>query len=79
MEDMTLDTARYIWTEGNYSCDCNRAGFLGFDEDFDCGEDIELIEYVMTYQPVPKVGLQTIWYDKEIGEGSFGNLEASDE
>lgn len=28
----------YLWTDGNYSCDCNRSLFFG-DSDITCGED----------------------------------------
>lgn len=28
----------WIWTEGNYSCDCNRGIFFGEPEDVDCGD-----------------------------------------
>lgn len=35
-------TSEYMWSEGNYACDCNRASFFGHDVDFDspvsCGE-----------------------------------------
>lgn len=35
-------TSEYIWRDGNYTCDCNRASFFGHDVDFDspesCGE-----------------------------------------
>ncbi|MDR6555416.1 hypothetical protein J2736_006678 [Paenibacillus qinlingensis] len=39
----------YIWTEGNFSCDCNRSSFIQehCDSEFplmDCGDTIELIE-----------------------------------
>ena len=41
-------TGGWIWKEGNYSCDCNRAIFLRqvFDDfpELDCGEEIELIK-----------------------------------
>lgn len=36
----------YIWSEGNYSCDCNRHLFFNrvldpdFDEEFTCGESV---------------------------------------
>ena len=29
--------AIYMWSEGNYSCDCNRGLFLN-GNDYDCGE-----------------------------------------
>lgn len=33
------DNARYIWTEGNYSCDCNRSLSFGVSfEDARCGD-----------------------------------------
>lgn len=35
----------YQWTEGNYSCDCNRSIFLyGYDKKYECGETIELLK-----------------------------------
>lgn len=38
----------FQWTEGNYSCDCNKSLFIALscDEDFpefDCGETIDLL------------------------------------
>lgn len=44
----------WIWTDGNYACDCNkrvfmaRAGALGYsdDEDTDCGDTIVLEKIV---------------------------------
>jgi len=77
MVDTTLEHAKYMWTEGNYSCDCNRAMFLDIDDDMPCGEEIKITNYIMSYVPCPKLGLQTIWYDKKIGEGAFGELECS--
>ena len=34
------------WTEGNYSCDCNRKIFfddIGYQEDVDCSEGLYLV------------------------------------
>jgi hypothetical protein len=50
-----FDNAYYMWTEGNYSCDCNRLLFIDrryFDEDaswdtYRCGETITLISLSM--------------------------------
>lgn len=39
------DSARYMFEEGNYSCDCNRADFLKLDDDWKCGETIEMVEF----------------------------------
>lgn len=38
----------FIWTDGNYSCDCNRALFIqrvGFPDfpDMECGDAIKLV------------------------------------
>jgi len=35
----------FMWEDGNYSCDCNRARFFGLggpDEDWPCGDEIEI-------------------------------------
>jgi hypothetical protein len=77
MENITLENAKYMWTEGNFSCDCNKAMFLGIDDDMSCGEEIKIEHYIMYYKPVPKLGLQSIWYDKKIGSGGFSVLECS--
>ena len=45
-------TAYFMWTEGNYSCDCNRRLFLWYalhpgeteEPDFECGEGAILVE-----------------------------------
>lgn len=48
-------SAIYLFTEGNYSCDCNRSLFIqreyGEDaiQELDCGEEIELVEYHIEY------------------------------
>jgi hypothetical protein len=44
----TFALAEYMFTEGNYSCDCNRSLFIGRHASADlpemeCGEEIELI------------------------------------
>ncbi len=33
------DPSTFWWTDGNYSCDCNRWRFAGVEE-LDCGEEI---------------------------------------
>lgn len=35
------ESAEYMFTEGNYSCDCNRSMFIGIPE-LDCGEEIKM-------------------------------------
>lgn len=37
MDDDGINT--FMWDEGNYACDCNRASFFIGDEDHKCSED----------------------------------------
>jgi hypothetical protein len=46
-EDGLLDD--FMWTDGNYSCDCNRSRFFGLGE-FPCGESIEIMKIEMIGQ-----------------------------
>lgn len=50
--------AYYMWTDGNYGCDCNRFAFISYDYDdypgeededgnFRCGETIKLVSLVL--------------------------------
>ncbi len=44
-----LDLANYLWTEGNFACDCNRSQMIrqhvdGDFPDLSCGETIELVD-----------------------------------
>ena len=49
------ESAIYMFTEGNYSCDCNRSLFIrnqhGEDAipDLGCGSEIELVDYAFVY------------------------------
>lgn len=83
----TLHNVRYHWEEGNYSCDCNRSNFLDIDDEMECGEEIKLDSYVISYIDPPKEGVSSIWMqhaEKDMPtfghkkgdklEGSFGNL-----
>lgn len=38
--DIYGDSLEFMWSEGNYACDCNRAAFFYGDNDFDdtCGD-----------------------------------------
>ncbi len=45
--DDDLTACEYIWTEGNYSCDCNRSSFLG-DAHAKCGDTIRLVRLTAT-------------------------------
>lgn len=51
----------FIWTDGNYSCDCNRLAFIAEEhpdavpdewnwEDAKCGDTIELVSLAITAQ-----------------------------
>lgn len=58
-EDYPFDAANYMFTEGNYSCDCNRSAFVQekypeFPE-LDCGEKIELVELVIYSKEGPEI------------------------
>lgn len=33
-----FDSAHFLWTDGNYACDCNRAQFFGDEDCGHCGE-----------------------------------------
>ena len=50
-KDYAAEDAEWMFTEGNYSCDCNRSLFIrrqhGEDAmpELKCGEQIELIDY----------------------------------
>jgi len=33
----------FLWSDGNYSCDCNRSLFF-LDEEWDCGESIKITQ-----------------------------------
>jgi hypothetical protein len=48
-------SAHYMFTEGNYACDCNRSSFIReksstFPE-MDCGEQIDLASISFSQQP----------------------------
>jgi len=39
-DNSTDEGIEFIWTEGNYSCDCNRyIFFYGYDKDYPCGDE----------------------------------------
>lgn len=47
-EGYPYESAEFMYTEGNYSCDCNRSIFIQehCDNDFpemECGEEIKLV------------------------------------
>lgn len=50
-EGYNPETAEWMFTEGNYSCDCNRSLFIRRQHgehvmpELDCGDEIELIDY----------------------------------
>ena len=35
------EAAEFMWTEGNFACDCNRSRFFGLG-DWDCGDKIQV-------------------------------------
>jgi hypothetical protein len=48
VEADSLPDARHIvwleWTQGNFSCDCNRSFFLYEDTELPCGDTIQLVK-----------------------------------
>lgn len=46
------EAARYMWLDGNYSCDCNRSLFLaGYGvEEMGCGDTITLEDFRVTHE-----------------------------
>ena len=57
IKDYPQDSAIWMFTEGNYACDCNRSLFIQqqFGEDaipeLPCGDTIELLEYHIEHEP----------------------------
>ena len=51
------ESARFMWYEGNYSCDCNKLLFmaraLGEPEPDDppCGDTIPIVSFTLTQEP----------------------------
>lgn len=54
-DEVDAEAVEYLFTEGNYSCDCNRSLLLrrgGHDvPEMPCGEDIELVRFRMGAEP----------------------------
>lgn len=54
--DYPAESARYMFKEGNYACDCNRSLFIqqagnpDFNE-FGCGHEIELVGIEVVFKP----------------------------
>lgn len=49
------DSARFMFFDGNYSCDCNLSLFIGdyLDEEFeelDCGNEIDILDFEVVYK-----------------------------
>lgn len=57
IKDYPEDAAIWMFTQGNYSCDCNRSLFIRqqFGEnaipELSCGDQIELIDYRIEHEP----------------------------
>lgn len=57
IKDYPGDAAIWMFTEGNYSCDCNRSLFIrrqfGNDAipELPCGDTIELLDYHVEHEP----------------------------
>ena len=49
-----VDSAHYMWEDGNYSCDCNKSLFLSrvHEEvsELDCGDTIETRDFIVTQE-----------------------------
>lgn len=45
------DDVRFLWLEGNYSCDCNRGKFCGI-ENAACGNERFIVPYVKLHTPI---------------------------
>ena len=58
-EHQDPESMLFLWSEGNFSCDCNRSLFF-YDDDEEqelpCNPDENIIELI---------SLQSIWIDKE--------------
>ena len=55
------ESAEYMFTDGNYGCDCNRSLFLGYAghdvEEMDCGDEIKVTDFRVTTE-APNVRAQ---------------------
>jgi hypothetical protein len=53
--DFGEDSARFMFFDGNYSCDCNKTIFLSEKhpeiEEWDCGDKIELRDFKVSLEP----------------------------
>jgi hypothetical protein len=53
----SVDSARFMWLEGNYSCDCNRSSFaqqLGYEvPDMECGDLVACEDFRVEQAGVP--------------------------
>ena len=49
-----VESARFMWEDGNYSCDCNKSLFLSrqYPEipELDCGDTIEIRDFIVTQE-----------------------------
>lgn len=54
------EAAHYMFEEGNYACDCNRSLIIHREfpefEETDCGEEIEIVSFVVERKSVFEVG-----------------------
>lgn len=37
-QEQVIETIKYLWEDGNMSCDCNKAIYFGF-KNYNCGEN----------------------------------------
>lgn len=44
---ITADDAHFIWTAGNWSCDCHRSDVLPIPEELQCGNTITMKDFVV--------------------------------
>jgi hypothetical protein len=58
--------AEYMYTEGNYSCDCNRSIFVGLPE-MPCGNTIELVG--LSFEDGTSVGFGEMTDEADRGDG----------
>lgn len=66
-EERVISGSAYMYTEGNYSCDCDKMFFAGYSEqELDCGDSISYEELWLVRKDGTKIDLlKEGWFKNE--------------